>query len=136
MPSARGAGAGCPAPTLLAAKHVLITAGRTFEPIDPVRGITNRSSGKMGYAIARAALDAGAKVTLVSGPTSLGAPAAARGTPRFGVGSAAESQKLHENADAKRRRKKVPLMVANLAQDAIGADDNKVTLLDDSGIQT
>ena len=47
---------------------MLITAGPTFEAIDPVRGITNRSSGKMGYAIARAALDAGAEVTLVSGP--------------------------------------------------------------------
>jgi len=56
--------------------------------------------------------------------------------PPLCVGFAAESQKLHENADAKRRRKKVPLMVANLAQDAIGADDNEVTLLDDSGIQT
>jgi len=190
-------------PKLLAGKYVLITAGPTFEAIDPVRGITNRSSGKMGYAIARAALDAGAKVTLVSGPTSLDAPAAARvervasandmfdvvkkhakaadifigvaavadyrvektstqkikktdknmtlklvpnpdilayvaGLPRapFCVGFAAESQQLHENADAKRRRKKVPLMVANLAQDAIGADDNEVTLLDDSGIHT
>ncbi len=59
---------------LLAGKKVLITAGPTFEPIDPVRGITNLSSGKMGYAIARAANAAGAKVTLVSGPTSLTAP--------------------------------------------------------------
>ena len=59
------------APQLLAGKRVLITAGPTFEAIDPVRGITNRSSGKMGYAIARAALDAGAKVTLVSGPTGI-----------------------------------------------------------------
>lgn len=190
-------------PKLLAGKHVLITAGPTFEPIDPVRGITNRSSGKMGYAVARAALDAGAKVTLVSGPTSIDAPAAARveyvesandmfnavkkhakaadifigvaavadyrvettssqkikrteanlqlklvpnpdilawvaalpNSP-FCVGFAAESQKLHELADAKRRKKKVPLMVANLAQDAIGADDNEVTLLDDDGIHT
>jgi phosphopantothenoylcysteine decarboxylase/phosphopantothenate--cysteine ligase len=62
-------------PKLLAGKRVLITAGPTFEPIDPVRGITNLSSGKMGYAIARAAWAAGAKVTLVSGPTSLQAPA-------------------------------------------------------------
>jgi phosphopantothenoylcysteine decarboxylase/phosphopantothenate--cysteine ligase len=61
---------------------------------------------------------------------------AARPTPPFCVGFAAESQKLHEYADAKRRRKKVPLMVANLAQDAIGADDNEITLLDDSGIRT
>ncbi len=55
-------------------KHVLITAGPTYEPIDPVRGITNMSSGKMGYAIARAAFDAGAKVTLVSGPVCLKPP--------------------------------------------------------------
>ncbi len=190
-------------PSFLAGKRILITAGPTFEPIDPVRGITNRSSGKMGYAIARAALDAGAEVTLVSGPTSLVAPAAARvehvasanemfsavkkhaqaadifiavaavadyrvdktsvqklkktgrnltlrlvpnpdilawvaalPKPPFCVGFAAESQKLHEFADAKRRRKKVPLMVANLAQDAIGADDNEITLLDDSGSHT
>ena len=52
------------APKLLAGKKVLITAGPTFEALDPVRGITNRSSGKMGYAIARAALNAGATVTL------------------------------------------------------------------------
>ena len=191
------------APKLLAGKRVLITAGPTFEAIDPVRGITNRSSGKMGYAVARAALDAGAKVTLISGPTSIEVPAAARteqvesagemfaavkkhagasdifigvaavadyrvdkiskqkikktdrnlslklvpnpdilawvaALPRapFCVGFAAESQKLHEFADAKRRRKKVPLMVANLAQDAIGADDNEITLLDDNGVHT
>jgi phosphopantothenoylcysteine decarboxylase / phosphopantothenate---cysteine ligase len=190
-------------PKLLAGSNVLITAGPTFEAIDPVRGITNRSSGKMGYAIARAALDAGAKVTLVSGPTNIDVPPAAHvervestnemftavkkhanaadifigvaavadyrvektskqkikktnrdlnlklvpnpdilawvaalPKPPFCVGFAAESQKLHEYADAKRRRKKVPLMVANLAQDAIGADDNEITLLDDSGIQT
>jgi len=190
-------------PKLLTGTHVLITAGPTFEAIDPVRGITNRSSGKMGYAIARAALDAGAKVTLVTGPVSLEAPAAARvehvesandmfeavkkhakaadifigvaavadyrvdttskhkikrtdanltlklvpnpdilawvaalPKPPFCVGFAAESQKLHEFADAKRRKKKVPLMVANLAQDAIGADDNEVTLIDDGGAHT
>jgi phosphopantothenoylcysteine decarboxylase / phosphopantothenate---cysteine ligase len=190
-------------PKLLAGRNVLITAGPTFEAIDPVRGITNRSSGKMGYAIARAALDAGAKVTLVSGPTNIDAPSSARAErvestnemftavkkyanaadifigvaavadyrventskqkikktdrdlnlklvpnpdilawvaalpkPPFCVGFAAESQKLHEYADAKRRRKKVQLMVANLAQDAIGADDNEITLLDDGGIHT
>ncbi len=65
-------------PPLLAGKYVLITAGPTFEAIDAVRGITNRSSGKMGYAVARAALAAGAQVTLISGPTALAAPAAAR----------------------------------------------------------
>ena len=61
-------------PKQLIGKKILITAGPTFEPIDPVRGITNLSSGKMGYAIARAAAMAGATVTLVSGPTSLTSP--------------------------------------------------------------
>jgi phosphopantothenoylcysteine decarboxylase / phosphopantothenate---cysteine ligase len=61
-------------PKLLAGKRVLITAGPTFEPIDPVRGITNLSSGKMGFAIARAAREAGAVVTLVAGPVHLGTP--------------------------------------------------------------
>ncbi len=189
------------APKLLRGTRVLITAGPTFEPIDAVRGITNRSSGKMGYAIARAALDAGARVTLISGPVSLAAPAgaevtrvetaaqmfeavkrnvahagiyigvaavadyradrprrdkikktdrsqlelqlvpnpdilawvAARPRPPFCVGFAAESHNLNANADQKRRRKKVQLMVANLAQEAIGSDDNEVTLLDDQG---
>ncbi|MGI4855522.1 MAG: bifunctional phosphopantothenoylcysteine decarboxylase/phosphopantothenate--cysteine ligase CoaBC [Janthinobacterium lividum] len=61
-------------PQRLAGQRVVITAGPTFEPIDPVRGITNRSSGKMGYAIARAAAEAGAQVTLISGPTALPVP--------------------------------------------------------------
>lgn len=61
-------------PKLLAGKRVLLTAGPTFEPIDPVRGVTNLSSGKMGYALARAALYAGADVTLISGPTALAVP--------------------------------------------------------------
>lgn len=64
----------CFQPNLLVGKSVMITAGPTFEPIDPVRGITNLSSGKMGYAIARAAREAGADVTLISGPTALAAP--------------------------------------------------------------
>ena len=59
----------------LAGRHVVVTAGPTLEPIDPVRVLTNRSSGKMGYAVAVAARDAGARVTLVSGPVSLAAPA-------------------------------------------------------------
>ena len=193
--------AGFLAPKMLRGARVLITAGPTFEPIDTVRGITNLSSGKMGYAVARAALDAGAAVTLVSGPVSLTAPAgadvtrvetaaemfeavkrsvaradiyigvaavadyrvdkprkhkikktdrdqltlrlvpnpdilgwvAARPKPPFCVGFAAESRNLDAYANEKRRRKKVPLMVANLAQSAIGADDNEVTLLDDKG---
>ena len=61
-------------PKLLAGKRVLITAGPTFEAIDPVRGITNLSSGKMGFAIARAAQEAGAEVTLVAGPVHLPTP--------------------------------------------------------------
>ena len=61
-------------PKHFAGKRILITAGPTFEPIDPVRGITNLSSGKMGYAVARAAREAGADVTLVSGPTALPTP--------------------------------------------------------------
>jgi phosphopantothenoylcysteine decarboxylase/phosphopantothenate--cysteine ligase len=65
-------------PKILSGKRVLITAGPTFEPIDPVRGITNLSSGKMGYALARAAQAAGAIVTLVSGPTALAVPLGVR----------------------------------------------------------
>lgn len=65
-------------PKLLRGKRVLVTAGPTFEAIDAVRGITNLSSGKMGYAVARAALEAGAEVTLVSGPTCLTSPARAK----------------------------------------------------------
>ncbi|MEK9774704.1 MAG: bifunctional phosphopantothenoylcysteine decarboxylase/phosphopantothenate--cysteine ligase CoaBC, partial [Quisquiliibacterium sp.] len=65
-------------PKSLAGRRVLVTAGPTFEPIDPVRGITNLSSGKMGFAIARACRHAGAQVTLVSGPTTLPTPRAVR----------------------------------------------------------
>jgi phosphopantothenoylcysteine decarboxylase/phosphopantothenate--cysteine ligase len=72
-------------PKLLAGKRVLITAGPTYEAIDPVRGITNLSSGKMGYAVARAAREAGAEVTLVSGPTALETP---HGVRRIDVKSA------------------------------------------------
>ena len=193
--------AGFLAPKALRGKRVLITAGPTFEPIDTVRGITNLSSGKMGYAVARAALDAGAAVALVSGPVSLPPPVgaemtrvetasemfeavkrgvaradiyigvaavadyrvdkprrhkikksdeaqlslrlvpnpdilgwvASRPKPPFCVGFAAESRNLDAYADEKRRRKKVPLMVANLAQQAIGSDENEVTLFDDAG---
>ena len=62
----------------LEGRRAVITAGPTFEPIDPVRGLTNRSSGKQGYAIARALADQGCEVTLVSGPTALAAPAGVR----------------------------------------------------------
>lgn len=69
-------------PKVLAGRRLLITAGPTFEPIDPVRGITNHSSGKMGFAIARAAREAGADVTLVAGPVHLPTP---RGVRRIDV---------------------------------------------------
>ncbi|MFO1384898.1 MAG: bifunctional phosphopantothenoylcysteine decarboxylase/phosphopantothenate--cysteine ligase CoaBC [Chitinivorax sp.] len=187
-------------PKPLHGKQVVITAGPTFEPIDAVRGITNSSSGKMGYAIARAAIEAGASVTLVSGPTALATPMGVNRinvqsaqdmmqavlqqigtadifigvaavadyavknrsehkikksdanltielTPNpdilatvaslpaapFCVGFAAESQNLLQYADEKRRRKNIPLLVANLVQAALGADDNEVILLDDAG---
>ena len=61
-------------PKVLQGQRLLITAGPTYEAIDAVRGITNLSSGKMGYAIAQAAIDAGAEVTLISGPVGLSAP--------------------------------------------------------------
>jgi phosphopantothenoylcysteine decarboxylase/phosphopantothenate--cysteine ligase len=73
------------APQLLAGKAVLVTAGPTYEAIDPVRGITNLSSGKMGFAIARAARQAGAEVTVIAGPVSLATP---RGVRRIDVRSA------------------------------------------------
>ena len=77
-------------PKVLAGRRVLITAGPTFEAIDPVRGITNLSSGKMGFAIARAAAEAGAEVTLVAGPVHLPTPPGVR---RIDVGSA---QQMHD----------------------------------------
>jgi phosphopantothenoylcysteine decarboxylase/phosphopantothenate--cysteine ligase len=187
-------------PKPLAGVRVLVTAGPTFEPIDPVRGITNRSSGRMGYAVAQAALEAGASVVLVSGPTSLAPPAgaklirvtsaqdmlaavnaevdgaqifvavaavadyrvakpgaqklkksdqpltlelvptadilasvAARAKPPFCVGFAAESRDLDRQAEDKRRKKKLPLLVGNLVQDVIGAEDSEIVLYDDAG---
>ncbi|MBL0944636.1 MAG: bifunctional phosphopantothenoylcysteine decarboxylase/phosphopantothenate--cysteine ligase CoaBC [Hydrogenophaga sp.] len=85
-------------PKRLAGRHVLITAGPTFEAIDPVRGITNRSSGKMGFAIARAAREAGAQVTLVAGPVALPTP---RGVQRVNVQSALDMQRaVQASADA------------------------------------
>lgn len=85
-------------PKRLAGKHVLVTAGPTFEAIDPVRGITNRSSGKMGFAIARAAREAGARVTLVAGPVALPTP---RGVQRIDVESATDMQRaVQASADA------------------------------------
>lgn len=77
-------------PKLLAGQQVVVSAGPTFEAIDPVRGLTNLSSGKMGFAIARAAHEAGASVTLVAGPVSLSTP---RGVGRINVKSALNMQK-------------------------------------------
>jgi phosphopantothenoylcysteine decarboxylase/phosphopantothenate--cysteine ligase len=74
----------------LAGKHILVTAGPTHEPIDPVRVIANRSSGRQGFAIAAAAVDAGARVTLVAGPVSLKTPA---GVTRIDVETAEEMAK-------------------------------------------
>lgn len=187
-------------PKVLARKRVLLTAGPTFEAIDPVRGITNASSGKMGFAMARAAAEAGAVVTLIAGPTAMETPAgvtrvdvtsaaqmadavmghvehadifiavaavadyapeatsdkklkksaslltlnlkptvdilatvAARSKAPFCVGFAAESHEVLSQAEDKRKRKKLPLLIANRIQDAVGSDDNEVALLDDDG---
>jgi phosphopantothenoylcysteine decarboxylase/phosphopantothenate--cysteine ligase len=76
-------------PKVLAGQQVLVTAGPTYEAIDPVRGITNLSSGKMGFAIARAAHEAGAQVTLLAGPVHLPTP---RGVRRVDVRSALDMQ--------------------------------------------
>jgi phosphopantothenoylcysteine decarboxylase/phosphopantothenate--cysteine ligase len=193
-------------PKVLHGQRVLVTAGPTYEAIDPVRGITNLSSGKMGFAIARAAREAGAEVTLVAGPVSLATPrgvtrvdvksasdmlsaVAARAqlatvfiataavadwrpaapsvqkikkdgsgqTPQleftentdilatvaqspaaqtgalFCVGFAAESHDLLGNAQAKRLRKKVPLLVGNIGPDTFGQDHNALLLIDAQG---
>ncbi len=192
-------------PKLLKGKKVLITAGATLEMIDPVRAITNLSSGKMGYAIAQAAFEMGAEVTLVSGTSTLKSPigvhtisttsaeamyqsvmqniATLKLGPRdifigvaavadyspveickekikksessltielkpnkdilaevaslpnapFCVGFAAETENLLEYAEAKRLKKKLPLIIANLVSDSMGQDENSVTLLDNQG---
>ena len=193
-------------PKVLAGQRLLITAGPTYEAIDPVRGITNLSSGKMGFALARAAQEAGAEVTLVAGPVSLPTPygvtridvrsaqnmleaiqiraqdatlfiataavadwrpaapstqkikkdgtgqapqlaftenpdilasiaqsAAAQQGRLFCVGFAAESEDLLQNAQAKRLRKGVPLLVGNIGPDTFGQDHNTLLLIDDQG---
>jgi phosphopantothenoylcysteine decarboxylase / phosphopantothenate---cysteine ligase len=188
-------------PRPLEGRRVLVSAGPTQEPIDPVRVITNLSSGKMGYAVAQAAREAGAEVTLVSGPVALRAPAgvarvdvrtaeemfqavknaapqsdvfisvaavsdyrvkspsarkikkangaaltleleenpdilayvAGMKNAPFCVGFAAESENLAAHAREKRSRKNVPLLAANLAQDALGRDDNAIRLYDERG---
>jgi len=85
------------APQDLAGQHVLVTAGPTEEPIDPVRYVSNRSSGKMGYAVARVARRRGAEVTLVTGPTAVAAPPGVRVVQ---VGSAREMHRAAEQAFA------------------------------------
>ena len=183
----------------LAGRRVLVTAGPTFEPIDPVRGLTNLSSGKMGYAVAQAAAEAGAEVCLVSGPTCLAASAGVRRidvqsaadmrnavlrelpsgvfiavaavadyrvdaaasqkikktaegltlnlvanpdilaevavlpNAPFCVGFAAETERLAGHAEAKRLKKKLPLLVGNLAQNTLGQDTAELVLFDDRG---
>ncbi len=193
-------------PKTLLGQQVLVTAGPTYEAIDPVRGVTNLSSGKMGFAIARAAHEAGAQVTLIAGPVGLPTPrgvarhdvrsardmldatlalaasatlfiataavadwrparsaehkikkdgsgqapqlhfienpdilATVAALPRalsgalFCVGFAAESQDLLANAQAKRARKKVPLLVGNIGPATFGQDDNALLLVDAHG---
>jgi phosphopantothenoylcysteine decarboxylase / phosphopantothenate---cysteine ligase len=187
-------------PKVFAGKRVLVTAGPTEEPIDPVRVLTNTSSGKMGYAVARAAREAGAEVTLVSGPVALATPpgvtridvrtaeqmfeavkkaakscdvfisvaavadyrvknraaqklkkgngglsleleenpdilawVAALPEAPFCVGFAAESERLAEHAREKRLKKRVPLIAANLAREALGNDESAITLYDERG---
>ena len=195
-------------PKSLTGHHVLVTAGPTYEAIDPIRGITNLSSGKMGFAIARAAQEAGAQVTLVAGPVGLVTPrgvsridvrsaqdmyaatleyvagasifiataavadwrpanptehkikkdgsgtppqlrfvenpdilAAVAGSDRarsgelLCVGFAAESRDLLANAQAKRIRKNVPLLVGNIGPATFGKDDNALLLVTADGVQ-
>jgi phosphopantothenoylcysteine decarboxylase/phosphopantothenate--cysteine ligase len=107
-------------------KRVLITAGPTFEAIDPVRGITNLSSGKMGYAIARAAREAGADVTLISGPTALATP---HGVRRVNVQSA---KQMHEAVMASVGGQHVFIGVAAVADWRVtNASDQKMKKQDD-----
>jgi phosphopantothenoylcysteine decarboxylase / phosphopantothenate---cysteine ligase len=188
-------------PGRLAGKRVLVTAGPTEEPVDPVRVLTNTSSGKMGYAVAAAAREAGADVTLISGPVALATPTgveridvrtardmfeavkkkvkgadvfisvaavadyrvkhpaaqkikkangkavlleleenpdilawvAARPDAPYCVGFAAETENLARNAKAKLARKKLRMIAANLAQDALGHDENSIVLYDSRG---
>ncbi len=107
-------------PKPLAGKHVLITAGPTHEPIDPVRYIANRSSGKQGYALAEAARDAGARVTLVSGPVTLSSP---QGIRTIRVETAREMDEAVEQAlpaisRFSRRRSRIGAWPMNRARSA------------------
>lgn len=106
-------------PGPLAGKHVLVTAGPTHEPIDPVRYIANRSSGRQGYAIAAAAAEAGATVTLVSGPVQLATPA---GVTRIDVQTAREMLAAVESA----LPADIAFMVAAVADWHVNAADQKI----------
>jgi phosphopantothenoylcysteine decarboxylase/phosphopantothenate--cysteine ligase len=99
-------------PKILAGRRVILTAGPTFEPLDPVRGLTNSSSGKMGYALARACVEAGAEVTLVSGPVSLPAP---RGVQRLDVQTALQMREAVKSVLARRRPDDIFIAVAAVA---------------------
>jgi phosphopantothenoylcysteine decarboxylase/phosphopantothenate--cysteine ligase len=99
-------------PKILAGRRVVLTAGPTFEPLDPVRGLTNSSSGKMGYALARACAEAGAEVTLVSGPVSLPVP---RGVQRLNVQTALQMREAVKSVLAIRRPGDVFIGVAAVA---------------------
>lgn len=108
-------------PKLLAGKRILLTAGPTFEPIDPVRGITNLSSGKMGFALARAAREAGAHVTLVAGPAALATPL---GVTRLDVQTA---QQMHDAVMAHLAGQDVFIAVAAVADwRVVNASDQKM----------
>ena len=105
----------------LKGRKVLITAGPTFEPIDPVRGITNTSSGKMGYAVAEAAAEAGAEVTLVSGHTALAAPA---GVSRIDVKTARD---MYDAVMARAKKNDIFIAVAAVADyHVVDAKEQKI----------
>ncbi len=113
-------------PKVLAGRRVLLTAGPTFEAIDPVRGITNLSSGKMGFAIARAAREAGAEVVLVAGPTTLPTP---HGVKRIDVQSA---QQMYDAVMAVVKGQHVFVGVAAVADWRVAnASDQKMKKQDD-----
>jgi len=107
-------------PKLLSGRRVLITAGPTFEPIDPVRGITNLSSGKMGYALARAARAAGAQVTLVSGPTALAVPAGVTMLPVL------TAREMYDAVMAHIADQQIFIAVAAVADWRVEASDQKI----------
>lgn len=112
----------------LAGRRVLITAGPTFEALDPVRGITNLSSGKMGYAIARAARHAGAAVTLVSGPVSLPTP---QGVARVDVRSALD---MHAAVMARAPAADVFIAVAAVADYRVAQPAERKMKKDEGGL--